>query len=345
MIFFCMQEIEINSIDGAEILEQLNTFLQGTITEQWGEYVLEFDSSFGKGMIRSIAFDWGVSLVDYDVNFTEDVKIIFNIENAKPIEFIFVSEGSITYENSRDYKKHQFERYQNIIISSKEGDKETYIFPKKIAIKVNFIYVLRKEYSKKKNHNLSFLSQDLLNVFENTDKGEAYNHFGNFNLKIADQIKQLQESYDSGIVRTLSIEGQLNLIMAMQMLEHNNFEKGNTLPDSLTRDEIKKIHELSSYIFDNISEPLTIANLAKQSSMSPKKLQLGFQVLYSKSVNEYVRQLKLEIARDEIKNSELSISEIVYNIGLRSRSYFSKIFYEKYGMLPTDYRKKTRHKS
>lgn len=340
-----MQEIEINSIDGAEILEQLNTFLQGTITEQWGEYVLEFNGKLGKGMIRSIAFDWGVSLVDYDVNFTEDIKIIFNIAKAKPIEFIFVSEGSITYENSCENKLHHFERYQNIIISSKEGDKETYIFPKKVAIKVNFIYVLRKEYSQKKNHNLSYLSQDLLNVFENSESDEPYNHFGNFNLKIADQIKQLQESYESGIVRTLSIEGQLNLIMAMQLLEHNNFEKGTTLPESLSRDEIKKIHELSNYIFDNIAEPLTIAHLAKQSMLSPKKLQLGFKVLYSKSVNEYVRQLKLEIARDEIKNSDLSISEIVYNIGLRSRSYFSKIFFEKYGMLPTDYRKKTRQKS
>ncbi|GAA4271969.1 AraC family transcriptional regulator [Aquimarina gracilis] len=339
-----MREIEINSIEGAEILKQLKNHLSGSLKEQWGEYVLEFDSELGKGMIRSIAFDWGVSLVDYDVNFTEDIKITFNITKANPIQFIFVSEGHIEYLNNTDNKISTFERYQNIIISTKKNSKETYIFPKTVAIKVNFIYILRKEFSKRKNNNLSFLSKSLLDVFQDGDSETSYNHYGNFNLKIADQIRQLQESYESGIVRTLSIEGQLNLILAMQMLEQNNYESGMTLPESLSKSDIKKIHRLSEYIVDNISEPLSVNTLATRAGLSTKKLQLGFRVLYSKSVNEYVRQLKLEISRDYIKNSNDSISEIVYNIGFKSRSYFSKIFFERYGILPTEYRKKNKVK-
>ena len=129
--------------------------------------------------------------------------------------------------------------------------------------------------------------------------------------------------------------------MAMQMLEQDNFEKGNKLPDTLPKDDIKKIHELASHIVDNISETLTVASLSERSGLIPKKLQLGFRVLYSKSVNEYIRQMKLEISRDLILNTNDTISEIVYNIGFKSRSYFSKIFYEKYGILPTEYRKKS----
>ena len=161
-------------------------------------------------------------------------------------------------------------------------------------------------------------------------------------MKIADQIKQLQESYDHGIIRTLTIEGQLNLILAMQMLEHYNYENKLGVPESLSMYDIKRIHNLSGYIMDNISESLSVNELATRAGMSPKKLQLGFKVLYSKSVNEYVRQLKLEISRDYIKNTNDSISEIVYKIGLKSRSYFSKIFFERYGILPTEYRKKVR---
>lgn len=339
-----MQEIEINSIDGAEILKQLQTYLKGTLNEQWGEYVLEFDGELGKGMIRSIAFDWGVSLVDYDVNFIEDIKIIFTIADANPIEFIFISEGKLNYTNCSEKKTSTFERYQNIIISTKKNSRKTYIFPKKVAVKVNFIYVLRKEYSKKKNNNLSFLSRNLFAAFKDDNNPEPYNHYGNFNLKIADQIRQLQESYESGIIRTLSIEGQLNLILAMQMLEHSNYENGMALPESLSKSDIKKIHRLSEYIIDNISEPLSVNVLATKAGLSPKKLQLGFRVLYSKSVNEYVRQLKLEIARDYIINTDDSISEIVYNIGFKSRSYFSKIFFERYGILPAEYRKKNKVK-
>jgi len=339
-----MQKIEIHSIDGVEILEQLNAHLKGKLTDQWGEHVLEFDNEFGKGVVRSIVFDWGVSLVDYDVSFVQDTKIVFSIEKANPIEFIFISEGKLDYTNNTEERPYTFERYQNIIISTQKFSKETYIFPKTAAVKVNFIYVLPGEYAKKKNNNLSYLSKSLFAAFTEENEKSPYKHYGNYNLKIADQIKQLQESYESGIVRTLSIEGQLNLILAMQMLEHNNYENDLALPESLSKEDIKKIHNLSGFIIDNISDTLSVQSLATKAGMSPKKLQLGFRVLYSKSVNEYIRQLKLEISRDYIKNTDDSISEIVYNIGFKSRSYFSKIFSERYGILPTEYRKKIKAK-
>lgn len=339
-----MREIEIHDINGIAIIEQLNTHIQGKITEEWGEYVLEFDNELGKGMIRSIAFDWGITLLDYDVNFIEDTKIVFHIKDASPVEFIFVSEGQLGYSNDIDKQEVIFERYQNIIIAAKQNTKERYIFPKKVAVKVNFIYVVRKEYNRKKNHNIPSLDNSLSTTFKDKEAATAYEHYGNFSLKIADQIKQLQENYNHGIIRTLSIEGQLNLIMAMQMVEHNNHERGIALPESLSKKELKKIHSLASYIVDNIAEPLTVAVLGEESGLSSRKLQLGFRVLYSKSVNEYVRQIKLELARDYLKTSSLSISEIVYNIGFKSRSYFSKIFFEHYGVLPTDYRKRLKRK-
>ncbi|MFD2565118.1 helix-turn-helix domain-containing protein [Aquimarina rubra] len=337
-----MQKFEIHGVDGVQILEQLNNYLKGELVEQWGEHILQFNNELGNGIIRSIAFDWGVTLVDYDVHFLKDTKILFNIKDANPIEFIFISEGKLEYKNSEEEELFSFNRYQNIIISTKKLSKETYVFPKNAAVKVNFIYVLPNEYMKKKNNNISHLGKSLFSVFNGESDSSLYKHLGNYNLKIADLIKQLQESHNSGIVRTLSIEGQLNLIMAMQMLEHYNHENDLGLPESLCKEDIKKIHKLSGYIIDNISEPLSVNSIATRAGISPKKLQLGFRVLYSKSVNEYIRQLKLEISRDYIKNTNDSISEIVYKIGFKSRSYFSKIFFERYGILPAEYRKKNK---
>ena len=335
-----MKELTITSTKSDEILVQLNSYLNGNLNNKWGEMVLEFNNEYGKGQIRCIDFDWGVSLMDYDVHFTENVKITFISSEVKPIEFVFVSEGSITYKSDVDNVSHSFERFQNIIISNKKKAKETYIFPNKVTVKVNFIYVIKNLYAQKKNNNLTYLNKKLLTTFKDIDSNSVYNHFGNFNLKIADQIRQLNTSDNTGIVRTLSIEGQLNLILAMQILEHSNSEEGRNLPETMSKDDIKKIHDLTGFIIDNISEPLTVEILSKRSGLSQKKLQSGFKLLHSKSVNEYVRLMKLEISRDYIKNTTDSISEIVYKIGFRSRSYFSKIFFEHYGILPTDYRKK-----
>jgi AraC-like DNA-binding protein len=257
------------------------------------------------------------------------------------VEFIFISEGYLEFsedENATTFMN--FERYQNIIISSKIKSKKVFVFPKETQIKVNIIQLDTISYKEKKNNNLSYLDKALKTVFESQNEALSYHHLGNYNLKIADKIKQLDSTYHEGIIKTLSIEGQLNLIMAMQLLEHKNFQSTDLLTDSLSKEHIKKIQELSTYITDNMSEPLSIAALSKRSGLGAKKLQLGFKVLYSKSVNEYIRDLKLEISRDQLKNSDLTISEIVYSVGYKSRSYFSKIFYERYEILPKDYRNK-----
>jgi YesN/AraC family two-component response regulator len=47
-----------------------------------------------------------------------------------------------------------------------------------------------------------------------------------------------------------------------------------------------------------------------------------------------MQHIKLEAAKEMLKLSEKNISEIVTSIGLNNRSYFSKIFKEKYGVSP-----------
>lgn len=340
-----MREIFINNTTIEETLNELNVALNGTLVEQWGEYTLTFNNDFGKGTIRSIAFDWGLSLLDFDVNFKEVTKIVFRTIDKKFVEFIFISEGFLDFKNKYSEDYVNFERYQNIIVSSLESNKKTFIFPKSQQVKVNFIQVVTKDYLKKKNNNYTYLNKALKSVFEDNDPKTSFNHLGNYNLKIADQVKQLRDAPDIGVIRTLSIEGQLNLIMAMQILEHQNYETSQSIDDSLSKNSIKKIQELSNHIIDNISESLTIDQLSRHSGLGPKKLQLGFKILYSKTVNEYIRDLKLEIARDQLSNSDLSVSEIVYNIGFKSRSYFSKIFSERYNILPKEYRVKSRKKT
>ena len=337
-----MTIIEIDNIKHLSVIEQLNKSLNGTITKAYGEEILEFKNSLGYGSIRNISFDWGISLLDYNVYFNDDVEIVYKITEETPIEFLFVSKGNLKYSNSDDGNYVELERFQNVIISNEIDSKNVYFFPSKVNVQLNVIQVITDEYRKKKNNNIGSLQDTLLSIFRGQSDELPYKHLGGFNLKIASVINDLNSTEGSGILKSLSIEGQLNLILAMQIAEHKKFINKEVLPDSLSKIDIKKIHEASNYIVDNVSKDVSIKTLSQMFGISPKKLQSGFKLLYSKSVNEYIRQIKLEIGRDLIKNTELSISEIVYSIGYRSRSYFSKIFYEKYDILPTDYRESLR---
>jgi len=276
----------------------------------------------------------------------EETKLVFESQDLSPIEFIFISKGYFKYSENNTDKYTRLEQFQNTIISHKRDAKKTFLFPKDELLKINFIRVDRKEYLQKKNNNISQLNQLMVSLF-NDNKGEiSFQHEGNFSLRIADEIKLLNDiDANDGMLRSLSLEGRLYIILSLQLLEHKKFEENMNLPEAISKEDILKIHKLTTYILEHISDNISISALSAESGLSPKKLQLGFKILYSKTVNEYVRQLKLEISKDYLKNSDLSISEIVYAIGIKSRSYFSKIFFETYGILPTEYRKHIKNKN
>lgn len=58
------------------------------------------------------------------------------------------------------------------------------------------------------------------------------------------------------------------------------------------------------------------------------------------SISLYIRQQKLEKAKELLQNSDLRISEICDAVGIGSPQNFSKYFGETYGESPTDFRKK-----
>lgn len=334
-----MKTIEIIENEEQSIIEQLNNYIEGTIEESNGEELLRFENELGSGSIRNIRFDWGIALLDYEVKFNHDVKIIFSVEKGRnPIEFVFISEGSIAFSNSLDKEFTKLERFQNIIIGNDSETKSIYYFPNNERVRLNIIHVFAKEFMKKSNAQINSLEDSLLAIFNGEEENLPFKHIGNYNLKIADKIKALNKLKGSGVIKNLSIEGQLNLILAMQMLEHENFNKETPLPHSLSVRDIKKIHALTDFILDNISKTMTIQDLVSESGLSPKKLQAGFKLLYSQSINSYIRKIKLELSTDMLKNSDMTISEIVFAIGYKSRSYFSKIFSEYYDILPIEYR-------
>ena len=67
-------------------------------------------------------------------------------------------------------------------------------------------------------------------------------------------------------------------------------------------------------------------------------LQEGFKLMHGTTVSDYIRAVRVEKAEELIKTSDLNISEVVYSVGFTSRSYFSKIFRQKYNCSPKEYK-------
>jgi len=105
---------------------------------------------------------------------------------------------------------------------------------------------------------------------------------------------------------------------------------------NVTGREFKAVEKITEYINHHLSNLETIPELALRAGVNVNKLQAIFQSVYGQTVNEYIRDVRLSKALTLLSKGDMQISEIVQEVGLSSRSYFSKIFKEKYGVLPRE---------
>ena len=114
--------------------------------------------------------------------------------------------------------------------------------------------------------------------------------------------------------------------MIFQRIVFNQSSQKRNLP---------KISALGDYISQHISQKINIAGLSSHFGLSPKKLQAGVHYLYGYSVNNYITNVRLEMAKELIYTTDKNVSDICYEVGYSSRSYFSKLFNERFGKLPS----------
>jgi AraC-like DNA-binding protein len=154
-----------------------------------------------------------------------------------------------------------------------------------------------------------------------------------------DHVKALRYLNTEGITRILQIEGEVYHLLSMHIARHDRYQKNEAVPSSLLKNELKMIRRVAKRILEDPSVSYNLEQISRDSGISQAKLQEGFKFLYARTVTEYIRHTRLEAARDLMNTTDLNISQIVYTIGFTSRSYFSKIFKDKYKMTPHEFRK------
>lgn len=148
----------------------------------------------------------------------------------------------------------------------------------------------------------------------------------------------LSKPFDMDILRSSLVQ----LINSRQIM-FNKFYNGITpkakeKTTTLDNDFIKNVLH---YINENISETeLSVEELASKVFLSRSQLYRKIKTLTGVSVNEFIRNVRLEKAKELIELGNDNITEISYKVGFSSPSYFTKCYKDKYGFLPTQNNKR-----
>lgn len=84
----------------------------------------------------------------------------------------------------------------------------------------------------------------------------------------------------------------------------------------------------------------TVEQLSDAMSMSRVYLYKKILSLTGKTPVEFIRIIRMRRAADLLEKSQLTVSEIAYQVGFNNPKYFTKLFKEEYQILPTEYRKR-----
>lgn len=98
------------------------------------------------------------------------------------------------------------------------------------------------------------------------------------------------------------------------------------------------INKAIQVMHDEISSQVHANDVAKRVNMSRSYFSQAFKDLVGMTFNEYLRHIRVEKAKQYLVQTKKTIQWIAENTGYADEKYFSRVFREKTGMLPSEYR-------
>lgn len=326
-------ESKINDIHS--FFKILKEEIGGSLNSSSTEYTFNLDRNVGKGHIRSINLEDGISVLEFNLTVNEDIEIAVDSLLGTHVNFMYCSKGNLSHHFGNSETINKIETFQTSIMSNIVSSRNMISLEKDIETIATLITVNTAF----EGNGSSQWNMGLKNSFID-NREEDYLYVGSYNLKIAENIKQLQSIKQVGLVRSLLTKGIVNVILALEIEHHNNdIENSDLDAISLTKSEIKLIEQLTDYINEFPDLDHKVDNLTSRVGLSAAKLQEGFKFKHGLTICEYIRHVRLTKSEELIATTDLNISEIVYSLGFTSRSYFSKIFRERFDCSPSDYKK------
>ena len=161
--------------------------------------------------------------------------------------------------------------------------------------------------------------------------------------KIDDRMEGIELGADAYMVKPFDMRllrlRLSQLITSRQLIFNKYFSIITDIPADINTTSLDKefIEKVLNYINHNIGNPeLNVELLATQLNLSRSQFYRKIKALTDQTANEFLRNIRLQKAKQIIEKGNTNISEVCYKVGFSSPSYFTKCFKNYFGLLPTE---------
>jgi DNA-binding response OmpR family regulator/two-component sensor histidine kinase len=158
------------------------------------------------------------------------------------------------------------------------------------------------------------------------------------------QVEGLETGADDFLAKPFNIlvlEVRLkNLLESRQKLKSIFSQKINIEPKeiSITSVDAKFIQKAMDLVEKHMADAeFNVDQMSKEIGMSRASLHRKMIALTDLPPSGFIRAMRLKRSARLLVEGQHTVSEVLYEVGIKSRSYFTKSFKEMFGMSPTEY--------
>lgn len=154
---------------------------------------------------------------------------------------------------------------------------------------------------------------------------------------VQDRIEGLEHGADDYITKPFDIQELLLRIRNTIQLRQRSQKSIPALTDKdLSQRSVVFLRRLNEYLLSNITDnDLNLDKVSEALKMSPSGLQKKIKRLTDKSFTQFVRETRLDFAKDLLSSGALNVNEVAEKSGFRNVSYFSDAFRKYFSYPPS----------
>ena len=178
---------------------------------------------------------------------------------------------------------------------------------------------------------------------------EDFHDLVHLNKKIAGCFKitgGTKEKITELLARFGEFSGLVRLRHCMHILSLLDFTSSDLVPlnqipilKSMTERDGRRMDQVMRFILENSKRQIPLEEVAEQAYMSKEAFCRFFKLRTRRTFTQYVQQLRVTEAKKLLLETELSISQVSFQVGFQTLSHFNKTFKSLTEMTPKDWRK------
>jgi AraC-like DNA-binding protein len=150
-------------------------------------------------------------------------------------------------------------------------------------------------------------------------------------------LEQLWRCPFQGQTRRIFLEAKCLELIALKLEQLSTESPQVSDPKPLSADDRDRIYAAQKILIDQLDDPPTLLELARQVNLNDYKLKVGFKQVFGTTVFGYLHQHRMETARHLLHSRRLNVKEVAQSVGYANQSRFAAAFRKQFGINPKAY--------